>query len=201
MPALEPIRIQDASLFLDRHFLDPAHAWHLLETLSTTLAWRQDHIRVFGKTHPIPRLQVFQGEAGLCYRYSHLSLTSQPWHPQVEALRTRLQQVCQTPFNCVLINYYRNGADRMGWHSDDEPELGHNPVIASVSLGATRRFVMRHRYQKTVAKLDLTLEHGSLLLMAGRTQHFWQHALPASKPVQQGRINLTFRYLPTEESL
>ncbi|UTW13955.1 alpha-ketoglutarate-dependent dioxygenase AlkB family protein [Marinobacterium rhizophilum] len=189
----EYISHKDAQLVLHRQFITAAEAAHLLGRLSREIDWREDRIRLFGREHAIPRLQQFQGETGLQYRYSGLQLQARPWHPLIAALLARIATLEPTPFNCVLLNLYRDGSDSMGWHSDDEPELGPDPVIASLSLGQPRRFVLRHRQDPGQPKLELTLENGSLLLMRGSTQHFWQHALPRTRRPCAPRLNLTFR--------
>jgi len=186
---------KDAKLSYFPDFLGPEEASHLLQHLTRQLPWRQDSIHLFGQQRMIPRLQCFQGDAGLAYRYSRLTLMADSWDPDVEHLRNRLMNLGHE-FNCVLINLYRDGNDSMGWHSDDEPELGTNPVIASLSLGQTRQFKMRHK--QTGEKLDITLEHGSLLLMSGPTQHHWQHAIMRTKRQLAPRINLTFRSIQTQ---
>ncbi len=189
----EFIRAADAELVLYRQFIAPAESARLLAALDAQVHWRQDRIRLFGREHAIPRLQQFQGEPGLRYRYSGLLLEAEPWHPLIEQLRQRIGAVEPAPFNCVLLNLYRDGNDSMGWHSDDEPELGPNPVIASLSLGQPRRFVLRHRQDRQEPKIELLLEDASLLLMRGSTQHHWQHALPRTRRICAPRLNLTFR--------
>jgi alkylated DNA repair dioxygenase AlkB len=189
----EHITGPDAELVLYRQFIAPADSARLLRVLSEEIHWRQDCIRLFGREHAIPRLQQFQGEAGLHYRYSGLLLEAEPWHPLVEQLRQQIARVEPRAFNCVLLNLYRSGSDSMGWHSDDEPELGPNPVIASLSLGHPRRFLLRHRQAPEQPKIELTLDDGSLLLMRGSTQHHWQHALPLTRRACAPRLNLTFR--------
>lgn len=182
-----------SQLVLFRQFITAPDSAHLLARLGREIDWREDRIRLFGREHAIPRLQQFQGEAGLSYRYSGLRLQAQPWHPLVAALLASIAVLEPTPFNCVLLNFYRDGSDSMGWHSDDEPELGPNPVIASLSLGQPRRFVLRHRKDPQQPKIELTLDDGSLLLMRGSTQHCWQHALPRTRRRCAPRLNLTFR--------
>ncbi|WP_409525414.1 alpha-ketoglutarate-dependent dioxygenase AlkB family protein [Nitrincola sp. MINF-07-Sa-05] len=187
------VQAPDAELCYFPGFIPADEANHLQQHLIEQLTWRQDSIHLFGQQRLIPRLQCFQGDAGLTYRYSRLTLNAEPWNPDVATLRKRLLDLGHD-FNCVLINLYRDGNDSMGWHSDDEPELGTNPVIASLSLGQTRQFKMRHK--QTGEKLDIALEHGSLLLMSGPTQHHWQHAIMRSKRPMSERINLTFRSIP-----
>lgn len=193
----DPIIAPGATLYYLPDFLDGSTADTLMAQLRDEVAWRQDRITVFGKTHPIPRLQAFQGDSGIQYRYSDLTLDASAWHPAVAAVRDQLALLCEQPFNCVLMNHYRNGQDKMGWHSDDEPELGYHPTIASISLGATRMFRLRHRFDKQQAPIELPLTHGSLCIMAAETQHYWQHSVPASRRITAPRINLTYRLIKT----
>lgn len=169
-------------------FLPAADVW--LEQLQAEIPWQQHRLHLFGREHDEPRLSCWMGEAA--YRYSGKSRQPAPWHPLVNEIRKQVQAICAQPFNGVLLNLYRHGQDSMGWHADNEPELGPNPVIASVSLGATRRFQLRH---KNGERRQLLLNHGSLLVMAGEMQYHWQHALPRTAAVDAARINLTFRYL------
>ncbi|WP_375055660.1 alpha-ketoglutarate-dependent dioxygenase AlkB [Zobellella sp. DQSA1] len=172
-------------------FAVEADAWLL--QLQREIPWQQHRLRLFGRELDEPRLSCWMGEAA--YRYSGRSRQPLPWHPLITEIRRRLEALCEQPFNGVLLNLYRDGRDSMGWHADDEPELGADPVIASLSLGATRRFTLRHRQGE---RRQLLLNHGSLLVMAGEMQHHWQHALPKAAGVTEARINLTFRYLPPE---
>ncbi|WP_116473766.1 alpha-ketoglutarate-dependent dioxygenase AlkB family protein [Zobellella maritima] len=168
-------------------FRDEADSW--FGRLETEVPWQQHRLRLFGKIHDEPRLSCWMGE--LPYRYSGQLRQPVPWTPTVQAIRERVIDICRQEFNGVLLNLYRHGRDSMGWHADDEPELGQNPVIASVSLGATRRFLLRHRHSDQRRVLELG--HGSLLVMAGEMQHHWQHALPKTTSATGRRINLTFR--------
>ena len=155
--------------------------------------WSQPTITMFGKHHRVPRLVAWHGDVGTSYRYSGLTHVAPSWTPTLAHIRAIVSERCRTTFNSVLVNRYRDGADSMGWHSDDEPELGTEPIIASVNLGAARRFLFRHRHDRSIPKVELLLEHGSLLLMRGRCQHDWQHSIPrTAKPVGE-RINLTYR--------
>lgn len=156
------------------------------------IQWRRDHIRMFGKLVPIPRFSAWYGDEGMVYTYSGLKLEPNPWNAGLLHFKAAVEQVAQTTFNSVLLNWYRDGQDSMGWHADDEPELGPNPIIASVNLGATRRFLMRHISDKK-HKFELPLSHGSLLIMGGQMQHYWQHAIPKERKVGDLRVNLTFR--------
>ncbi len=148
---------------------------------------------MFGRSVAIPRLQAFMGDDQISYRYSGLNLITKPWHPAVLELRNLLKAETGIEFNVVLLNLYRNGQDSMGWHSDDEPELGDNPVIASISLGAKRRFLLRSTDKSNPEKSELALNSGSLLWMGTGVQQNWQHSLPKTKVCHQPRINLTFR--------
>ncbi len=169
-----------------------AEADTLFEALATRIEWARKSIRLYGRTVPIPRLTAWYGDAGATYTYSGITETPLPWTSELLDIRSRVESVAAFEFNSVLLNYYRGGRDSMSWHSDDEPELGRNPVIASVSFGAERKFQFKHRSVPEMrAAVDLT--HGSLLLMTGPTQHFWKHQLPKSARAEGSRINLTFR--------
>ena len=189
----------DAELRLARGWLDPAAA-RLMERLLGEVPWEVHRIRMFGREVDSPRLSCWIGEAGAAYRYSGTPYQPRRWSPALAGLRDRLQEELGQPFNSVLANRYRDGRDAMGWHSDDEPELGPRPLIASLSLGATRRFLLKHRGD-AAARVAVELEPGSLLLMGGGTQRSWKHALPrTTRPVGE-RINLTFRQvLPSPSS-
>lgn len=170
----------------------PAEADALFVRLREDIAWRQEEVVIFGERKRVPRLVAWHGDPGAAYTYSGVLHEPQPWTEALGSIRARAEALSGSVFNAVLLNLYRSGADGMGWHSDDEPELGRNPVVASVSLGAPRRFRMRHRRRRALT-LDLELAHGSLLLMEGATQHHWVHAVPkTARPVGE-RINLTFR--------
>lgn len=184
--------LPDAQVRLVPGWLEPAAAASLMAGLLDQVPWEVHRIRLFGREVASPRLSCWIGDAGAAYRYSGTRFQPRPWLPALAALRGRLESELGQPFNSVLANRYRSGADAMGWHSDDEPELGPEPLIASVSLGATRRFVLRHRRDPAL-RLEVELAPGSLLLMGGPTQRHWKHALPrTARPVGE-RINLTFR--------
>ena len=182
---------------LDPDFLSPEQAVAYLRELETTIAWRQEPIRLFGREVMQPRLTAWYGDPGACYGYSGLRLAPLPWTPALLALRTQVETAATARFNCVLLNLYRHGQDSMGWHADDEPELGPAPVIASLSLGATRRFRLRPRDAQRTPHLPVSLEltSGSLLLMRGPTQQHWQHAIPKTARPTAPRCNLTFRWV------
>jgi alkylated DNA repair dioxygenase AlkB len=168
----------------------------LMHVLQHNIEWRQEYLTIFGKTHPTPRLTAWYGEAHCIYKYSGHTCLPLPWTAQLLSIKNQVEQLASGhTFNCVLLNYYRDGRDKMGWHADDEKELGHNPVIASVSFGATRRFDFKHKVQRE-EKFSFDLHSGSVLIMQGDLQHHWLHQLPAQKRIQEPRINLTFRNIP-----
>jgi alkylated DNA repair dioxygenase AlkB len=187
------LSLPDAELeFFEDFFLQTESDRWFTELLEG-IAWRQEHVCLYGKTHNMPRLTAWYGDAGCCYTYSGIRHYPMPWIPILNAIRSRIEQVAGVRFNSVLLNLYREGRDSMGWHSDDERELGKNPVIASVSLGGSRRFLLRHK--NGIHHDGVTLTHGSLLLMGGATQHYWQHRIPKTRQAAPPRINLTFRVI------
>jgi alkylated DNA repair dioxygenase AlkB len=175
-------------------FLTQTEAEQLFNELQSSIDWRQDQVTVYGKKHPIPRLQAFIADLGVSYTYSGFKLTGSGFPHYIETLKERIAAQTQTRFNALLANLYRDGKDHMGWHSDDERELGAKPVIASLSLGAERTFQLRNR-RTPKQRIDIELASGSLLIMGPELQHQWQHALPKRLRVSQPRINLTFRYI------
>ena len=181
-----------ADLLHDPAWLACGEADALLAALRDALPWTRHRIRLFGREHEAPRLSCWLGDRQARYRYSGTLYEPAPWPPALQALLPRLQADCAAPVNSALANLYRDGRDAMGWHSDDEPELGPAPTIASLSLGAPRRFVLRHK-REPQHRLALELGHGSLLLMRGDTQRNYRHALPRSARPLGARINLTFR--------
>ncbi|RNI28636.1 alpha-ketoglutarate-dependent dioxygenase AlkB family protein [Rufibacter latericius] len=184
----------EAEVYLVPDFISREKQASLQEALTQKAAWRQEKIRMFGKQVDQPRLTAWYADAGKAYTYSGLTWEPLPWLPELAELRSQLEKTTGAPFNSVLLNLYRHGQDSMGWHADDEPELGQNPIIASLSLGQERTFSFRHRLQKEL-KNQLVLPSGSLLLMAGSTQHYWHHQLPKTTKLLQPRINLTFRFI------
>lgn len=178
----------------DPAWLERAEADHALEQLLVDLQWEQRDIIAKGKVVRQPRLMAWGGD--LPYLYSGQVLEPQAMHPIIEALNRRLSRELETSFNHVVINYYRDGHDRVGFHADDEPELGYEPVIASVSLGVTRTFILRSKHQRR--KWGKRLRHGSLLVMGGNCQHRWYHGVPSQPEIKEPRLNLTYRYLRGE---
>ena len=190
--SLKALPLADADITFDPSWLGEIEADRLLRELREGIAWENHRIRLFGREHASPRLSCWIGDSGTAYRYSGALFVPHPWPSVLRPLRERLCAELGIGFNSVLANLYRDGHDRMGWHSDDERELGAAPVIASVSLGATRRFVLKHRRDPD-QKLAIELPHGSLLVMSGATQRNYRHALPRTAKVVAARINLTFR--------
>ena len=163
----------------------------LLQQLDLEIAWRQDSMKIFGKTNPLPRKTAFYGDAGTSYRYSGILNVPEEWTPALDSIRCYLSESLEEAFNAVLVNRYSDGSQHMGYHADDEPELGSNPTIASLSFGATRRFLIRSCDGSERHGLDL--EDRSLLIMSGSFQHHYRHALAKTKRNAALRINLTFR--------
>jgi alkylated DNA repair dioxygenase AlkB len=183
----------EPTLRLDLHakaFPDPVR---LFEALRSELQWEEKQIRLFGKTIVSPRLSAWYGDPGTRYRYSGLTLEAAGWTPALEEVRARVEELAGVPFNAVLCNLYRDENDSMGLHADAEPELGPEPVIASVSLGAVRRFTMRPRRPRDGKAFTLELPSGSVLVLSGPTQAHWRHGVPKESTPTGARINLTFR--------
>jgi alkylated DNA repair dioxygenase AlkB len=197
-----------AEVHLWRRWLADEQAQCLFERLLATLDWQQPTLIIAGQEHPIPRLQAWHGDADALYTYSGKQFVPAPWTAELMEIRERLERACDSRFNSVLVNCYRTGADGMGFHADKEPELGPEPVIASLSLGATRRFILkparrdrkstRHSLrpaQNSSESLALELHSGDLLLMRGTTQRHWRHGIPKTRRAVGARINLTFRWV------
>ena len=176
-----------------KDFLETSYASRLIDSLKENVEWHQPRIFIYGRWVQSPRLASWYGDKGAVYRYSNMTNEPLPWIDELLELRRMVVQACGNRFNSVLANYYRSGSDSMGWHSDDERELGPDPLIASVSLGGDRRFLLRHRQDRHAAKHEVTLEHGSLLVMDRGVQSEWQHAIPKTQRKVLPRINLTFR--------
>ena len=185
--------LPDATVTYYPKWLTANQASRYQAILQEELLWSQDYIKIYGRTVKIPRLQAWYGEPEALYTYSKLEMKPLAWHPVLADLRAKLEEECAAQFNSVLANWYRHGQDSMGMHSDDEPELGVRPVIASLTLGQARGFIMKHKI--TGQKEVLDLAHGSLLVMSGDTQANWQHGINKTKKTVADRINLTFRHI------
>ncbi|MEH0669318.1 alpha-ketoglutarate-dependent dioxygenase AlkB family protein [Vibrio owensii] len=185
--------VAQGKIYYDPNFLSQLDADRYFSQLRSTLPWQQESIMMFGRSVLQPRLQAWHGDVD--YTYSGLTMAPHPWTPELTELKSRSEAIAEVQFNSVLANLYRNGQDSMGWHQDNEPELGKNPVIASINLGETRRFLLRNLHCKT--QIEYELSHGSLLIMAGELQHHWKHAVPKTAKPKGERINLTFRHIVT----
>ena len=172
-------------------WLGSAEADDLLATAINQVAWRQDNIHIAGKSIPIPRLQNWYGDPTTSYTYSRIKLQAVAFPPWMETLRRRVERQTGNCFNRTLVNYYRDGQDSVDWHADDELELGPEPIIASVSLGQERAFLLRHKTTKE--RLKINLPHGSLMMMGSGIQEHWHHSIAKDKNVVGPRINFTFR--------
>lgn len=166
----------------------------LMQSLVDNIQWKHEAILMFGKQVMQPRLTAWYGDSGKSYHYSGITMQPRPWTVDLLRIKQVAENIAGVAFNSALLNYYRNGQDSMGWHRDNERELGRNPVIASVSFGATRKFQLRYYSDKSITR-SIQLSHGSLLLMRGETQHYWEHQLPKLKADAGARINITFRVI------
>ena len=184
--------LKDAEIYFYPNFLTENVADRYCKSLQQDVTWQQDSIKIFGKTLPQPRLTALFADNGKSYSYSRITMHPQPFSPELAEIKEKVEKKTNTEFTTCLLNYYRDGKDSMGWHSDDEKELGRNPVIASLNLGAPRMFHLKHRNDGQL-RFKLTLLNGSLLLMKGPTQHFWHHQVPKTGKKTAPRINLTFR--------
>ena len=181
----------DGELYLIKQFYRSSASSFLFEQLKANLAWQEETIFIYGRWLKVPRLVCWYGNSDACYRYSGVNHQPLPWTKELLAIKENVEQQCHSAFNSVLANLYRDGSDAMGYHADNEKQLGANPVIASLSLGDQRLFALRHK--KSKQKIDIILAHGDLLVMAGAMQHHWLHSLPKTKKLKTTRINLTFR--------
>lgn len=181
----------DGSAILHEWVLGDRNDAKIIQSLIELVPWEAHSIKMFGKEHPQPRLVAWYGDEGSEYSYSGLRMNVRPWIPQITELREIAQSYAGVIFNSVLLNLYRNGNDKVSWHRDNEPELGSTPTIASMSLGAQRRFKFRHLLTKEI--VETTLSSGSLVVMSGLSQACWEHEIPRQSSIDKPRINLTFR--------
>lgn len=175
-------------------FIDSAEADRFFQELFSTIPWKQETIQLFGKVHNQPRLVSWHADSDAGYSYSNKALKIEPWTPTLEKIRQRVGEELKATFNGVLLNLYRDQRDSNGWHSDDEKELGEEPLIASISLGAERDFLIKHKTLK-LPSIKQKLEHGSLMIMSGTSQQHWKHTIPKRTREIGPRINLTFRQI------
>jgi alkylated DNA repair dioxygenase AlkB len=195
MHDFELIEVENGWYIFVENFIKKDTIEELFSYFKSSLNWESSEIKLFGKTYNTPRLEAFYSENNLNYSYSGKKLKQNIFDPKLLELKQTIEEniskVIPVNFNCVLANLYRNGKDSNGWHADNEKELGQNPIIASLSLGETRRFDLKHNLSKE--NLQFELNSGSLLVMGGEIQHYWKHQIAKSKKVQGERINLTFR--------
>lgn len=189
------IKIPDGKIIFHEGFFSLEESHRLMQSLIKTIDWTQDEVIVYGKRHKIPRLNAWYGDEGKVMKYSGLSLEPKTWTKELLEIKSKIEEASGTKFNSCLLNYYRDGKDGMGWHQDNEKELGINPIIASVTFGETRPFQLKHIFNKELKKVDIPLSNGSLLTMAGETQHYWKHQIPKTTKTLESRINLTFRQI------
>ncbi len=193
-PVKEVLPMPDAKVTFYRNFFDSHKSDEIFQILLNEIHWRQDRMKLYGKEIDLPRKTAWYGDRDKSYTFSGIHLDPEPWTPTLLYVKERIEEVAEVQFNSVLLNLYRHGNDGISWHTDAEPELGENPVIGSVSFGGARRFMFRHRQDQDL-KSEVELTHGSFLLMAGETQHFWQHQIPKTSKKVEPRINLTFRVI------
>jgi alkylated DNA repair dioxygenase AlkB len=194
---LASIPMQDAEVYY-LHRLALAETPHIvMHHLIDEVPWRAESVVVWGKTFQQPRLIAWYGDVGKNYTYSGVNLSPLPWTQALLDIKRRVEAVARTDFNSVLLNYYRDHQDSMGLHSDDEPELGERPILASLSLGEERIFILKHKREKALKPVRLKLASGSLLLMKGETQRYWKHGLDKETRPCGPRVNLTFRHILT----
>ena len=182
----------DGSALFIPEFLDSAFADEAFHELMNSTPWEHRQLHMFGKLVDEPRLSTWHSD-GVTYTYSGILRTPVPWTPTLTNIRQRCEEQTVHTFNAVLVNLYRDGSDHLSWHADDEPSNGPEPVIASISLGAERKFQLRHNESGEI--VDVMLSHGSLLVMSGLSQKCWQHRIPKAPKLSDSRINLTFRHV------
>lgn len=188
------IQLQDAELLYYPTFFDKATSDRLFKKLLETIQWKQDEIKMYGRNIALPRLSAWYGENQKPYTYSGITLQPLSWTEELLFIKKRVEAIANVKFTSVLLNRYRDGQDYVGWHTDDEKELGRNPIIGSVNFGATRRFQLRRKDDHN-DKYEVELKHGTFLVMQGTTQHFWQHQVPKTATKIGERLNLTFRVI------
>ena len=190
---------QGGELYYYGKIFEKKQAETFFRELLHNVEWKQDEVIIFGKRIVTKRKTAWFGEEEFEYTYSRITRRASLWTPELVTLKERVEEVTGLKFNSCLLNLYHSGEEGMSWHSDAEAELGNEPEIASLSLGAERKFVLKHKI--SAEKISLTLEDGSLLLMKGKTQRNWVHSLPKTKKVKTPRINLTFRRIVKSKRL
>lgn len=189
----ESIQIKNGEYIYIPNFYDKAKADQYLKAFSENIQWKQESMNLYGREIMFPRLTAWYGDSDKPYSFSGIKLDPNPWSQELLEVKSDIEPLSEVEFNSVLLNKYRDGNDSISWHTDAEKELGQNPIIASVNFGAERTFQLRNIVSRE--RIDITLKHGSLLIMKGELQHFWQHQVPKTKKVLTERINLTFRVI------
>lgn len=185
------VKIKNGEYIYIPNFYDKDTADKYLRRLISDIKWKQESMKMYGKDVDFPRLTSWYGDNDKPYSFSGITLNPHPWSPGLLKIKHDIEPKSGVVFNSVLLNRYRDGNDSISWHTDAERELGENPVIASVNFGAERKFQLKHK--ETNERIDILLQHGSLLIMKGELQHFWKHQIPKTKKVIGERVNLTFR--------
>lgn len=189
----EVFSLKDGEILFMKNFLTSSEAKKYFDILQNTINWKQEEIKYYGKIYPVPRKTAWYGYEGFDYSYSGINCNPEPWTTELLFLKKEIEKLIPNEdFNSVLLNMYRDGNDKVSWHADDEKELGMNPTIASLSIGETRRFDVKHKDNPDL-KYQFELTPGSLIIMKGALQHNWLHQIPVQKKVTKPRINLTFR--------
>jgi alkylated DNA repair dioxygenase AlkB len=186
-------KIEDGEIIFYSRLFNKVEADNFLNYLKTKIIWKQESMNMYGRKVDFPRLTSWYGDNDKPYSFSGITLQPYAWTNEILEIKEKIEKLTTVNFNSVLLNMYRNGNDSISWHTDAEKELGKNPIIASVNFGATRKFQLRHIHTKE--KLEIELAHGSLLIMQGELQHFWQHQVPKTAQNVTERINLTFRVI------
>lgn len=189
----EPVKINNGEYIYIPNFYNKETADIYLKRLIADIKWKQESMKMYGKEIPFPRLTAWYGDNDKPYSFSGITLQPHPWSPGLAKIKADIEPKAGVIFNSVLLNRYRDGNDSISWHTDAEKELGKNPVIASVNFGAERKFQLKHK--DTNERIEILLNHGSLLIMRGEIQHFWKHQIPKSKKITKERVNLTFRVI------
>ena len=190
----EIFELNSGRLVLKRNFLNKSTAERTFFTIKEKTLWESTTLFIAGRHIPVPRLNAWYADEGMTYTYSGVKLQPSPWYEELAEIRNKLFEQTQVKYNSCLLNLYRDGNDSVAWHCDDEPELGRNPLIASLSFGTERKFVMRSLTDKN-EKLTIKLPHNSLLTMEGEIQHRYEHMVPKEKGISEARVNLTFRQI------
>ena len=191
--SLESIIIPNGAYIYIPNYFDSELSKAYFKNFLDDIQWRQEEMKIYGRLIKFPRLTSWYGDSNKPYTFSGITLNPNEWTNHLLEIKNKIELQFELSFNSVLLNIYRNGSDSISWHTDAEKELGQNPVIASVNFRATRNFQLRHR--DTKERIDINLENGSLLIMRGELQHYWQHQIPKTKKDIGQRINLTFRYI------